>query len=65
MKLDKELVLELLQQDLTASHLLKILKDSLNNPGKMQEKQNQIFNIIEPLAVKNTYKHTSSYIANY
>jgi len=62
---NKRVVLELLQENLTASHLLKIIEEFLNNPEKLQDKQDQIFNIIEPLAIKRVYQHTSSYIANY
>ena len=61
----ERVVLELLQQDLTVPRLLQIMENSLNNPEKTQQTQNIIFNIIKPLAVKNAYKNTSFYIANY
>jgi len=62
---NRPVVLELLQGDLTVSRLFTAVEEYLQNPKKMQEKQNQILNIIEPLALKNVYRQTSSYIAKY
>ena len=62
---NRPVVLELLQNKLTASQLLVILQKYLHNPEKLQHKQNEILQIIKPLALKNAYKHTSAYIAKY
>jgi len=62
---NKSIVLEVLQNNLTASQLVVVLQEYLHNPQKLQQKQNEILEIIKPLALKNAYEQTSSYIANY
>lgn len=62
---NKPIIIELLQKDLTASRLFHTMMDCLQNPQKMQKKQDCVLEVIKPLAVQNVYQNTSSYIANY
>ena len=60
-----KVVMELLQKHLTASRLLTIINGFLNNREQLAENQKKIFKIIQPLALKDVYKNTGSYIIKY
>jgi lipid A disaccharide synthetase len=60
-----KIVLELLQKQLTASRLLTVVNGFLNNRDQLAKNQKKIFKIIQPLALKDVYKNTGSYIIKY